>query len=127
MGMSFGEWLRVEAAMAFLGSVLWLLAERAVDLPAVLRSAAWGLVVWIGCGLIWLGLQYGQGHADARTQWRSRKRLGVVLCVLLVLPGLAACTTAMSVSGEVALPAGHPRVRPGARADSRDMPSPPPP
>src|SRR6266446_5825525 len=106
MGMSFGEWLRVGAAMAFLGSVLWLLAERAVDLPAVLRSAAWGLVVWIGCGLIWLGLQYGQGHEDACTQWRSRKRLGVVLCVLLVLPGLAACTTAMSVSGEVALPAG---------------------
>src|SRR6266436_5063775 len=105
MGMSFGEWLRVEAAMAFLGSVLWLLAERAVDLPAVLRSAAWGLVVWIGCGLIWLGLQYGQGHADARTQWRSRKRLGVILCVLLVLPGLAACTTAMPVSGEAALPA----------------------
>src|SRR6266404_7884835 len=42
MGMSFGEWLRVGAAMACLGSVLWLLAERAVDLPAVLRSAAWG-------------------------------------------------------------------------------------
>src|ERR1700738_621970 len=105
MGMSFGEWLRVGAAMAFLGSVLWLLAGREGGLPAVLRSAAWGVVVWIGCGLIWLGLRYGQGHADARAQWRSRRRLGVVLGVLLVLPGLAACTPAMPVSGEAALPA----------------------
>jgi hypothetical protein len=105
MGMSFGEWLRVGAAMAFLGSVLWLLAGREGGLPAVLRSAAWGLVVWIGCGLIWLGLQYGQGHADARGQWRRRKLLGVVFCVLLVLPGLAACTPAMPVSGKAALPA----------------------
>src|SRR5258705_3837125 len=105
MGMWFREWLRVGAVIACLGSLLWLLAERDVGLPALLRSAAWGLVVWIGCGLIWLGLQYGQGHADARGQWRRRKLLGVILCVLLVLPGLAACTTAMPVSGEAALPA----------------------
>src|SRR5258705_11167862 len=106
MGMWFREWLRVGAVIACLGSLLWLLAERDVGLPALLRSAAWGLVVWIGCGLIWLGLRDGQGHADARTQWRSRKRLGVALCVLLVLPGLAACTTALPVSGEPGLRAG---------------------
>jgi hypothetical protein len=105
MGTWFREWVKVGAAIAFLGSLLWLLAERDVGLPALLRSAAWGLVVWIGCGLIWLGLQYGQGHADARGQWRRRKLLGVVFCVLLVLPGLAACTPAMPVSGKAALPA----------------------
>jgi hypothetical protein len=71
MGMWFRQWLRVGVVIAFLGSLLWLLAERDVGLPALLRSAAWGLVVWVGCGLIWLGLQYGQGHADARAQWRS--------------------------------------------------------
>src|ERR1700730_13895817 len=104
MGMWFREWLRVGAVIACLGSLLWLLAERDVGLPALLRSAAWGLVVWIGCGLIWLGLQYGQGHADARGQWRRGKLLGVALGVLLVLPGLAACTTAMPISGAAALP-----------------------
>src|SRR5258705_923276 len=105
MGMWFRQWLRVGVVIACLGSLLWLLAERDVGLPALLRSAAWGLVVWVGCGLIWLGLQYGQGHEDAREQWRSRKVLGVVLCLLLVLPGLAACTPAMPVSGEAGLPA----------------------
>ena len=45
------------------------------------------------------------GRKNAREQWRSRRLLGVVLCVLLVAPGLAACTTAMPVSGQAALPA----------------------
>jgi hypothetical protein len=103
--MWFKEWLRVGAVIACFGSLLWLLVERDVGLPALLRSAAWGLVVWIGCGLIWLGLQFGQGHQDAREQSRSRNLLGVVLCVLLVLPGLAACTPAMPVSGGAGLPA----------------------
>jgi hypothetical protein len=31
-----------------------------------LQSAAWGLVVWVGCGVIWLGLEYAQGYEDAR-------------------------------------------------------------
>ena len=105
MGLWLREWLRVGALIAVLGSLLWLLAEGDVGLPALLRSAAWGLVVWVGCGLIWLGLQYGQAHADARERWRSRRPLGVILCALLVAPGLAACTTAMPVSGEAALPA----------------------
>ena len=112
----FRDWLRVGAVIAVLGSLLWLLAERDVGLPALLRSAAWGLVVWVGCGLIWIGLQYGQGRADAREQWRSQRLLGVVLCVLLVLPGLAACTTAMPVSGEAALSAtGEPPAGPWPR------------
>src|SRR3984893_11249753 len=105
MGMWFREWLRVGAVIACLGSLLWLLAERDVGLPALLRSAAWGLVVWMVSGLIWLGRQDGQGHADARAQGRRRKLLGVALGVLLVLPGLAACTPPMRVSGAAALPA----------------------
>ena len=56
------------AAIALLGGLLWLLAERDLGPPALLRSAAWGLVVWVGCGLVWIGLQYGQGHEDARLQ-----------------------------------------------------------
>jgi apolipoprotein N-acyltransferase len=69
MALWLREWLRVGAAIALLGGLLWLLAERDVGPPALLRSAAWGLVVWIGCGLVWIGLQYGQGHEDAREQW----------------------------------------------------------
>jgi hypothetical protein len=45
------------------------------------------------------------GVENAREQWRSWKGRGVILCVLLVLPGLAACTPAMPVSGEAARPA----------------------
>ena len=46
------EWLRVGTAIALLGGLLWLLDEHDVGLAALLRSAAWGLVVWVGCGLI---------------------------------------------------------------------------
>jgi|HubBroStandDraft_6_1064221.scaffolds.fasta_scaffold4086487_1 protein-S-isoprenylcysteine O-methyltransferase Ste14 len=62
------EWLRVAAVVALLGSVLWLLAERDVSLPALLRSAVWGLVVWVWGGLVWIALQYGQGREDRREQ-----------------------------------------------------------
>jgi hypothetical protein len=72
-----GLWLRVGAAIALLGGLLGLLAERDVGLPALLRSAAWGLVVWVGCGLIWIGLQYGQGHEDTREQWSRTNGMGV--------------------------------------------------
>jgi hypothetical protein len=48
--------------------VLWLLAERDVSLPALLRSAVWGLVVWVWGGLVWIALQYGQGREDRREQ-----------------------------------------------------------
>ena len=57
------------APVAVVGGLLWLLAEADVGLPALLRSAAWGLVVWVGCGVIWLGLEYGQEHEDARDRW----------------------------------------------------------
>ena len=70
MGLWLREWLAVGAAIALLGGLLWLLAERDVGLPALLRSAAWGLVVWVGCGLIWIGLQYGQGREDVLEQRR---------------------------------------------------------
>jgi hypothetical protein len=66
MTMWLREWLRVGAAIALLGGVLWLLIEREVGLAALLRSAVWGLVVWVGCGLVWIGLEFGQGHEDAR-------------------------------------------------------------
>jgi hypothetical protein len=62
------EWLRVAAVVALLGSVLWLLAERDVSLPALLRSAVWGLVVWVWGGLVWIALRYGQGREDRREQ-----------------------------------------------------------
>jgi apolipoprotein N-acyltransferase len=73
MGLWLREWLRVGTAIALLGGLLWLLAQRDVGLAALLRSAAWGLVVWVGCGLIWIGLQYGQGREDVHDQW-SRGR-----------------------------------------------------
>ena len=66
-------WLRVGAWIAVLGSLLWLLAERQISAAALLRSAAWGIVVWVGCGLIWIGLEYGQEREDAHavSEWRS--------------------------------------------------------
>ena len=73
MGLWLREWLRVGTAIALLGGLLWLLDEHDVGLAALLRSAAWGLVVWVGCGLIWIGLQYGQGREDVHEQW-SRGR-----------------------------------------------------
>ena len=73
MGLWLRERLRVGTAIALLGGLLWLLAQRDVGLAALLRSAAWGLVVWVGCGLIWIGLQYGQGREDVHDQW-SRGR-----------------------------------------------------
>jgi len=37
------------------------------------RPSIWGLVVWVGCGLIWIGLEYGQEREDAHevSEWRS--------------------------------------------------------
>jgi len=70
------EWLRVVAVVALLGSVLWLLTERDVSLPALLRSAVWGLVVWVWGGLVWIALQYGQGREDRREQRGRIDRVG---------------------------------------------------
>ncbi len=54
------EWLRVGPAVAIPGGLLWLLAEGDLDQGALLRSALWALVVWLACGLVWMGLQYGR-------------------------------------------------------------------
>ena len=66
-------WLRVGAGIAVLGRLLWLLAERQISSAALLRSAVGGLVVWVGCGLIWIGLEFGQDREDAHavSEWRS--------------------------------------------------------
>ena len=57
---------------------------------------------WLRVGAVNAGLG---NQGDAREQARSRNLLGIVLGVLLVLPGLGACTPAMPVSGEAGLPA----------------------
>jgi hypothetical protein len=70
-------WLRVAAGIAVVGSLLWLLAERQISAAALWRSAVWGFAVWVGCGLIWIGLQYGQEREDAHagSEWRSLETL----------------------------------------------------
>jgi hypothetical protein len=68
MGIWLKGWLRVGSAIALLGGLLWLVAEGNVGLPALLRSAVWGLVVWVGCGLIWIVVEYGQRHEE----WAAR-------------------------------------------------------
>jgi hypothetical protein len=75
MGIWLREWLRVGTAIALLGGLLWLVAEGDVGLPALLRSAVCGLVVWVGCGLIWIVVEYGQRHEDARERWSRIDRL----------------------------------------------------
>jgi hypothetical protein len=74
MGLWFREWLKVGTAVALLGGLLWLVLERDVGLPALLKSAAWGLVVWVGGGLIWIGLQYGHRREAAR-EWSRINRV----------------------------------------------------
>jgi hypothetical protein len=56
------EGLRIGAVIAIAGGLLWLLVERDVGRAALLRSTAWALVVWAVCGVVWIGLQYGQWH-----------------------------------------------------------------
>jgi len=75
MRLRVRRWLGMATPIALLGGLLWLLAEGDIGLPALLRSAAWGLVVWVGSSVIWLGLEYGQGHEDAREQWNQINRL----------------------------------------------------
>lgn len=56
------EWLRIGAVIAIAAGLLWLLVERDVGRAALLRSTVWALVVWAVCGVVWIGLQYGQWH-----------------------------------------------------------------
>ena len=56
------EWLRIGAVIAIAAGLLWLLVERDVGRAALLRSTAWALVVWAVCGVVRIGLQYGQWH-----------------------------------------------------------------
>lgn len=51
-------WLRVGPVIAIAGGLLWLLTEGDVGAGALVRSAVWALVVWVACGLIWIGLDY---------------------------------------------------------------------
>lgn len=73
MGMWLRGWLTVGTAIALLGGLLWLVAEGDVGLPALLRSAGVGLLVWLVCGLIWVGMEYGQRYEDAREQRGPRR------------------------------------------------------
>jgi hypothetical protein len=74
MGMWLRGWLTVGTAIALLGGLLWLVAEGNVGMPALLRSVATGFLVWVVCGLIWLGVEYGQRYEDEREhrRWSSR-------------------------------------------------------
>jgi hypothetical protein len=69
MGFWLRGWLKVGTAIAIVGGLLWLLAEGNIGPAALLRSVAWGFVVWVGCGLIWLGLERAQRYEDTREQW----------------------------------------------------------
>jgi hypothetical protein len=51
------RWLWVGGGISLLGGLLWLLVEHDLGLHALVRSAGWAIVVWVGCGLIWIGLQ----------------------------------------------------------------------
>jgi hypothetical protein len=75
MGFRHRGWLRVGTAIAILGGLLWLVAEGDVGLPALLRSTAWGFVVWVGCGLIWIRLEHAQRYEDTREQWERITRV----------------------------------------------------
>ena len=69
MGLWLREWLRVGTAIALVGGLLWLLAERDVGLAALLRSAAWGLVLCgSGAGLSGSGCSTARGREDVREQ-----------------------------------------------------------
>src|SRR5258706_9923730 len=52
------RWLWVGGGISLLGGLLWLLVEHDLGLHALVRSAGWAIVAWVGCGLIWIGLQY---------------------------------------------------------------------
>ncbi len=74
MGLWFREWLKVGTAVALLGGLLWLVLKQDVGLPALLKSAAWGVVVWIAGGLIWIGLRYDDRREAAR-EWSRINRV----------------------------------------------------
>ena len=60
------RWLRVGTGIALLGGLLWLTVECELSSDALLRSAVWGLVVWVGWGLMWIGLEYAQAREERR-------------------------------------------------------------
>lgn len=60
------RWLRVGTGIALLGGLLWLTVEHELSSDALLRSAVWGLVVWVGWGLMWIGLEYAQAREERR-------------------------------------------------------------
>ena len=66
------RWLWVGGGISLLGGLLWLLVEHDLGLHALVRSAGWAIVVWVECGLIWIGLQYGQEYEESRAYLRIR-------------------------------------------------------
>src|SRR5216683_6392053 len=66
------RWFWVGGGISLLGGLLWLLVEHDLGLHALVRSAGWAIVVWVGCGLIWIGLQYGQEYEESPAYLRLR-------------------------------------------------------
>ena len=67
-------WLRVGPVIAIAGGLLWLLAEGNIGQAALLRSTAWALVVWVACGLVWLGLDFCEWDDEGPRQRDSNDR-----------------------------------------------------
>src|SRR5216683_4499150 len=44
------RWFWVGGGISLLGGLLWLLVEHDLGLHALVRSAGWAIVVWVGCG-----------------------------------------------------------------------------
>jgi len=79
------KWLKVGTIIALTEGALWLLAERNLGVSALLRSAEWAIIVWLACGLMWIGLQYGQAYEERREQLRwideaDKQRTGELGC-----------------------------------------------
>lgn len=76
-------WLRVGPVIAIAGGLLWLLAEGNIGQAALLRSTAWALVVWVACGLVWLGLDFcewdDEGPRQRDSNDRSLERRAMIL------------------------------------------------
>jgi len=68
------EWLRVGPVIAIAGGLLWLLAEGNIGQAALLRSTVWAVVVWVACGLVWMGLHVCEWDDQGPRQRDSNDR-----------------------------------------------------
>src|SRR5258705_5112354 len=84
------EWLRVGPVIAIAGGLLWLLAEGNIGQAALLRSTVWAVVVWVACGLVWMGLHVcewdDQGPRQRDSNDRGPERRAGIFSAL-VAPG----------------------------------------